>query len=84
MAQHTNVELPELTYDRADYTALRAYCLKIPLQHIADLYYSEDSPQVEQGLERWLIDMRANPIERAAIGSRKAFVGPRTPWRCRS
>lgn len=65
MAQHTNVELPELTYDRTDYTALRAYCLKIPLQRIADLYYSEDSLQVEQGLERWLIDMRANLIERA-------------------
>ena len=65
MAQNTNVELPELTYDRADYTALRAYCLKIPLQRIADLYYSEDSPQVEQGLERWLIDMRANLVERA-------------------
>jgi len=65
MAQHTDVELPELTYDRGDYTALRAYCLKIPLQRIADLYYSEDSPQVEQGLERWLIDMRAALIERA-------------------
>jgi len=65
MAQNTNVELPELAYDRGDYTALRAYCLKIPLQRIADLYYSEDSPQVEQGLERWLIDMRANLIERA-------------------
>lgn len=65
MAQNTNVELPELAYDRADYTALRAYCLKIPLQRIADLYYSEDSPQVEQGLERWLIDMRTRLIERA-------------------
>lgn len=65
MAQNTNVELPELAYDRADYTALRAYCLKIPLQRIADLYYSEDSPQVEQGLERWLIDMRSRLIERA-------------------
>jgi integrase len=65
VAQNTNVELPELAYDRADYTALRAYCLKIPLQRIADLYYSEDSPQVEQGLERWLIDMRTQLIERA-------------------
>ena len=65
MAQNSNVELPELTYDRSDYTALRAHCLKIPLQRIADLYYSEDSPQVEQGLERWLLDMRANLIERA-------------------
>lgn len=65
MTQHTDVELPELTYDRADYTALRAYCLKIPLQRIADLYYSEDSPQLEQGLERWLIDMRNRLVERA-------------------
>jgi integrase len=65
MTQHTDVELPELTYDRADYTALRAYCLKIPMQRIADLYYSEDSPQVEQGLERWLIDMRTRLVERA-------------------
>jgi len=65
MTQHTDVELPQLTYNRSDYTALQAYVLKIPLQRIADLYYSEDSPQVEQGLERWLLDMRANLIERA-------------------
>lgn len=65
MSQHTDVELPDLVYDRGDYTALRAYCLKIPLQRIADLYYSEDSPQVEHGLERWLIDMRAKLVERA-------------------
>lgn len=65
MAQHTVVALPDLAYNRTDYTALRAYVLKIPIQRIADLYYSEDSPQVEQGLERWLLDMRANLIERA-------------------
>lgn len=65
MTQHTIVELPQLAYNRTDYTALRAYVLKIPLQRIADLYYSEDSPQLEQGLERWLLDMRANLIERA-------------------
>ena len=38
MTQSTDVELLDLVYDRADYTALRAYCLKIPLQRIADLY----------------------------------------------
>lgn len=65
MTQNINIELPALTYNRSDYTALRAYILKIPLQRIADLYYGEVSPQVEQGLERWLIDMRANLIERA-------------------
>lgn len=66
MTQHTDVELPALPYDRGDYTALRAYCLRIPLQRIADLYYSEDSPQLEQGLERWLLDMRAKLVERAS------------------
>lgn len=65
MAQNTDIVLPELAYNRTDYTALRAYVLKIPIQRIADLYYSEDSPQVEQGLERWLIDMRNALIERA-------------------
>jgi len=43
MSQHTNVALPELAYNRSDYTALRAYCLKIPIERIANLYYSEDS-----------------------------------------
>lgn len=65
MAQHTDVALPELAFNRTDYTALRAYVQKIPVQRIADLYYTEDSPQVEQGLERWLIDMRNALIERA-------------------
>jgi len=74
MAQNTNVELPELAYNRADYTALRAYCLKIPLQPIANLYYSVDSPQVEQGLERWLIDMRTRLIERAIEHNRSVPI----------
>jgi site-specific recombinase XerD len=65
MSQHTNVALPQLDYNRSDYTALHAYVLKIPLQRIADLYYSEDSPQLAHGLERWLLDMRADLIERA-------------------
>jgi integrase len=65
MSQHTDVALPDLAFNRTDYTALRAYCLKIPLQRIADLYYTDDSPQLEHGLERWLIDMRNALIERA-------------------
>lgn len=64
MSQHTNVALPELAYNRSDYTALRAYCLKIPIERIANLYYSEDSPQVAQGLERFLIKMRDDLVER--------------------
>lgn len=73
MAQNTVITLPASNYTRADYTALRAYCLKLPLQRIADLYYSEDSPQVEQGLERFLIGMRDHLVERA-IGHNPAFA----------
>lgn len=65
MVQTAIVELPDLIYDRGDYAALRAYCLKIPIARIASLYYSDDSPQVEQGLERWLLDMRKKLVERA-------------------
>lgn len=73
MSQNVNVLLPAVSYTRADYTALRAYVLKLPLQRIADLYYSDDSPQVQQGLERFLIGMRDHLIERA-IGHNPAFA----------
>ena len=56
MAQNTDILLPSLQYTRSDYTALRAYCLKLPIDRIGDLYYSEDSPQLEHGLERYLVD----------------------------
>ncbi len=65
MSQNTDVVLEDISYTRTDYTALRAHVLKIPITKIADLYYSEDSPQVEQGLERFLLKMRADLIERA-------------------
>lgn len=65
MAQNTNIVLPAIGYTRTDYTAMRAFCLRIPLPRIAELYYSDDSPQVEQGLERFLIKMRTDLIERA-------------------
>lgn len=65
MSQHTNVVLEDLSYTRTDYTALRAFAQRIPIQAIADRYYSEDSPQVEIGLERFLIGMRDDLIERA-------------------
>lgn len=65
MTQHTDIVLPLTSYNRADYTALRAYCLKIPVTKIASLYYSEESPQVTGGLERFLIAMRADLVERS-------------------
>ncbi len=72
MAQNTDVVLPEISYTRADYTALRAHCLKVPVDYIARLYYSEESPQLVLGLERFLLAMRADLIERA-IGHNPAF-----------
>ena len=65
MSQHTNVVLSEITYTRADYTAIRAYVQRVPIHIIADRYYSEESPQLKNGLERFLIDMRDDLAERA-------------------
>lgn len=63
MSQHTDILLPQQVYTRTDYTALRAWCLKIPLAKIADLYYSDDSPQIMDGLETFLLTMRNHLIE---------------------
>jgi hypothetical protein len=48
MSQNTNVLLAPVTYNRSDYTALRAHCLKIPIAKIAELYYSDDSRPLQQ------------------------------------
>jgi hypothetical protein len=46
------------------------YSLTIsPQISIADLYYSDDSPQVEMGLERFLLAMRADLIERCIVNN---------------
>lgn len=64
MAQNVDILLGKQSYTRVDYTALRAYVQRMPVQRIGDLYYSEDSPQLKIGLERFLLDMRADLIER--------------------
>lgn len=73
MAQNIDIVIPPIAYNRTDYTALRAYVQKLPIQRIADLYYHEDSPQVEQGLERFLIRMRDELVDRA-IGHNPALA----------
>ncbi len=65
MTQHTDIVLEEIAYTRADFAAMRAYAQRIPIQVIANSYYSEGSPQLEIGVERFLIDMRNDLIERA-------------------
>ena len=65
MARHSEIALPDVQYNRTDYTALRAYCSGIPVARIADLYYASDSPEVENGLERHLKRMRDQIIARS-------------------
>lgn len=67
MVQNTHVVMAAISYARADYTALRAQLLKMPLARIAELYYSSDSPQVRHGLERFLDAMRDDLAGRALI-----------------
>jgi site-specific recombinase XerD len=69
MSQHAIVHQEIRRYSRTDYTALRAWVQRIPAQKIAELYYSEDAPQVVQGLERYLIDMRQSLVEQAIVAN---------------
>jgi len=73
MAQNLQIILPRVSYTRADYTAMRAFCLKVPVPRIADLYYSEDSPQLRNGLEAFLLEMRDTLVEQA-IGHNPNFA----------
>lgn len=70
--QHRNVIKEAPTYTRADFTALRAYALRIPISTIENLYYTRNCPQVQEGLERFLIDMKNELIERAMLTNPKA------------
>ena len=42
MAQNIDVARPQQHYTRADFTALRAWLNKLPLEQIGYLYYTED------------------------------------------
>ena len=69
MTQHTNVHQEPHSYTRADFTALRAWVLKIPTATIARLYYSEEAHQLKGGLEKYLVAMRSDLIERAIVAN---------------
>lgn len=58
MTQHTAILFADPVYTRTDYTALRAFVRQVPLATIADLYYSDDSPQRKHGLKPFLLTMR--------------------------
>ncbi|TDK59212.1 phage integrase family protein [Sapientia aquatica] len=67
MSNHTDILFERPTYTRSDYAALRAHCLNLSIAKITSLYYIEDAPQLKNGLERFLLDMRADLIERAIV-----------------
>ncbi|MDH6303276.1 site-specific recombinase XerD [Polynucleobacter sphagniphilus] len=71
--QTKEVIFEEISYTPSDWRALRAYALKsISLSKIEDLYYfwcKPDSPQLKDGLERFLINMREDLISRAIIAN---------------
>jgi len=69
MAQNTDVILSTPNYTRADFTALRAWVQRVPIDRIARLYYVDDAPQVDQGLEKYLTSMRHDLIERAIVAN---------------
>ncbi|WP_281891422.1 phage integrase family protein [Limnohabitans sp. TEGF004] len=69
MAQNTNVILSTPSYTRGDFTALRAWVQRIPVDRIANLYYTDDAPQVSQSLEKYLTAMRHDLIERAIVAN---------------
>lgn len=71
MTQHANVHQEVTRYSRTDFTALRAWVQRIPIAKVSDLYYAEESPQVQHGLEKFLMAMRQDLIERAIVANPK-------------
>jgi site-specific recombinase XerD len=69
MAQHANVHMEPVRYSRTDFTALRAWIQRIPSEKVAQLYYSEEAPQLAHGIDKFLTAMRNDLIERAIIAN---------------
>ena len=67
LAQNSDVILKAQTYTRADFTALRAWVQRIPIERIERIYYTYDAPQIRFGLEKFLTRMRHDLIERAIV-----------------
>lgn len=70
MSQHSDIISTQPHYTRADFTALRAFLNKLPVDTIASLYYDEDDLE-ERGLatthqlSRYLEGMRDDLMQRA-------------------
>ena len=69
MPQHAIVHQVPFSYSRGDFAALRAWVQRVPVAKIAELYYVDEAPQVAQGLEKFLVSMRHDLIERAILAN---------------
>lgn len=72
MAQNDTVTHPAAHYTRADFTALRAHLNRIPVERIADLYYTEEALAdlaitTHTDLRHRLESLRDTIIERATV-----------------
>lgn len=69
LANNLNITFKPPTYTRVDFTALRAWVQRVPINTIAERYYNREAPQVTQGLEQFLSAMRDDLIERASAAN---------------
>lgn len=69
MTQHAIVHQAPFSYSRGDFAALRAWVQRVPVDKIAELYYVDEAPQVAHGLEKFLVSMRHDLIERAILAN---------------
>ena len=70
MAQHSEVLRPDMQFTRVDFTALRAWLNRLPLQQISALYYHEDDLVAldcasDSKLQQRLEELRDRLVERA-------------------
>jgi len=69
MAQNANVHMESMRYSRTDFTALRAWVQRVPPAKVAQLYYSDEAPQLVGGIEKFLSGMRHDLIDRAIVAN---------------
>jgi integrase len=69
VTQHATVHQELRRYSRTDFTALRAWVQRIPVGKVQELYYADEAPQVQQGLEQFLTAMRQDLIERSILAN---------------
>jgi len=62
MAQHNEVLLPEMHFTRADFTALRAWLNRLPMEQISSRYYHEEDLIALDCLEHYQLRQRLEDL----------------------